>query len=288
MLSSKKSKNAENIFDDGTTRIYIVQEKSLEASGAEWKFFGDHFRGATNSEIFHEVETIPLTKEMKALLPESRKVVVLSDVKRIFEECIKSKEFENHTVAEFKLEMSQMMQEIMDISFSLEYELPLNKRFVTQFTKIIERRGFVVSDTLPQSSVTIFGKSQPDLVFYKANEGYEKGTRIMGATISSDISWEVCGATMEFKRSPVHLKTKSQPLAQSCANMVRLAGFLMEKSLVKGHIVEEVTIFGLLVSHSNPYCVPLQYNAKVNQNTIIMKGDEILFEDAFRFVLMHL
>ena len=66
----------------------------------------------------------------------------------------------------------------------------------------------------------------------------------MGVTIFSvdQQVWE--GATLEFKRNPVHLKSKSSALAQACANM---RGFLTERALLKGYIVEEITI---LVSHS--------------------------------------
>ena len=149
-------------------------------------------------------------KEAKGLLLNNREVVVLSDIKQIF------KETECQTVAELKLEMFQMMQET---SFSLDYELPLNKRFVKHFTKLVERRGFVTSNSLPQSNVTIFRKSQPYLVFYKSRGEYEKSNKIMGAGISSDTSvntcdtcWTLAGATMELKRSIVHLKVNRSHL----------------------------------------------------------------------------
>ena len=83
-------------------------------------------------------------------------------------------------------------------------------------------------------------------------------------------------------------KIRSSSLAQSCANMVRVSGYLLDRALQKGILVEEITILALLVSHSSPYCIPLCYNACVNGATFIMKGDEILFEEALEMVLMKI
>ena len=73
---------------------------------------------------------------------------------------------------------------IHDLTFNLEYELPLNKRFVTKFKRMFEKEEFVVTDSLPQDNVKIFGKSQPHVVIYMSQGGYIKGRRVMGVTIS--------------------------------------------------------------------------------------------------------
>ena len=155
------------------------------------------------------------------------------------------------------MNLTQMMLSIRNICFNLEYELPLNKRFMEQFKEMIEDRGFVVVDTLPQDNVTIFGKSQPDIIIYRSEGRYIKGTSVTGAAISI---CEISGATLELKKNAVHLKSRSPQLAQSCANMVRVSGYLTEKALQKGFIVEEINIFGLLVSHTSCYCVPLKHS----------------------------
>ena len=91
-----------------------------------------------------------------------------------------------------------------------------------------------------------------------------------------------------MKKSEVHLKSRSTALAQSCANMIRVSGFLAEKALYKGCVVEEITILGLLVSHTSRFCVPLRYNTHINGETLILKGDEILFDEAIVMVLAHI
>ena len=59
--------------------------------------------------------------------------------------------------------------------------------------------------------------------------------------------------------------------------MVRVSGYLTERALQKGYLVKDINIYGLLVSHKS-----------VNEETVIMKGDEILFEEALKLVLTHI
>lgn len=73
---------------------------------------------------------------------------------------------------------------------------------------MVERKGFVVTDSLPHDGALIFGKSQLDIVIYKSNSGYMKGRSVAGAAISVDPegACEVIGVTLEMKRSVMHLK----------------------------------------------------------------------------------
>ena len=161
---------------------------------------------------------------------------------------------DNPTPEKMKSEVIQMRLMIHSKAFNLNHEVPLNKRFIKEFSKVIETQGFVVAESLPQDKVTIFGKSQPDITIYKSKGEYIKGKRIIGASIcTQDQGWEVIGATVELKKSVIHLKSRSPE--QACANMVRVAGFLTEKALRKGHIVEEVTIYIWSVGQSfQPLC----------------------------------
>ena len=136
----------------------------------------------------------------------------------------------------------------------------------------------MVVGNLPYDGVTIFGKSQPDVVIYKSRIGYIKGRGIVGAD----------GVALELKKSVVNVKARSPELAQSCANLVRVSGFLSEKALEQGCVVEEINIYGLLVSHSSPYCVPLRYQVEVNEESWIMKGDEMRFDEALESIITHL
>ena len=113
-------------------------------------------------------------------------------------------------------------------TFDLDYELPLNKRFIRKFKEMFQAEGFVITDSLPHDNVTIFGKSQPDVIVYRSDSNYINGRSVMSVTFSVGMVCEIAGATMEFKKSEVcHLKFKSPQLAQLCANMVRMSVFLM-------------------------------------------------------------
>jgi len=172
----------------------------------------------------------------------------------------------------------------------LEHELSLNFTLIEQLSKIAQPKGFIVDKTLPQDTATIYGKSQPDLTIYKSDGGYIRGTRIVGAAIKTcedDMHYEVTGGAIELKRLPVHQKgQKSKELLQAFANMVRVGGFLTNNAVSKGKLIDEINIYGLLVSHTNPYCLPLLYHTNCQTgSTQIMKGDAILFKNALPLVL---
>ena len=99
---------------------------------------------------------------------------------------------------------------------------------------------------------------------------------------------EVDGAALEFKRSVVQVKRGSKEIAQSCANLVKVGGYLTDRALSKGYLVEEINVYGLLISYGNPICIPLRYCAKVNDEALCMVGDEALFKEALTSLLAQL
>lgn len=53
LLTEKKNKNEDNVFKDDKVNIFIVQqEKTFEASNANWKMFEEHFKDVGISTIF--------------------------------------------------------------------------------------------------------------------------------------------------------------------------------------------------------------------------------------------
>ena len=284
--TSKYKKDDMKIFDDDTKKIYVYkQETTLEASGAEWRLFENYFKDVFNSEIFNLEKAAPEIPELKGLFVEEGQVVALSDIKQVFIQY--SQKWHDKTFKQLK---SDLMLSISSKSFNLKYELPFDKRFVGKLQCVIESKGFVVGQNIPQDSFTIFGKSQPDAIIYKANGEFLKDTAIIGASICmQDQWWEVKGATLGLERAKVHLESRSKEMTQCCVNMLRVAGFLMEKALGKGKVVEEIIVFGLLISHGSPYCIPLKYHAHcISGEVSIMKGDEMLFEKGLSTVLINL
>ena len=110
--------------------------------------------------------------------------------------------------------------------------------------------------------------------------GYIKGNSIIGAALSFRDSVSVTAGTIELKKIAVHQKDfKSKEVTQTIANMLRLGGYLAKKALQKGDLIEGINIYGLLVSHFNPLCIPFKYTSECSSSTtVIMKGDEVLLE----------
>ena len=121
---------------------------------------------------------------------EEGQMVAFSDVKRI----LHSKTWCEGDLTANKVEdeLSHMVLSISTKCFNLEYELPLNKRFVKQLQSIMLTRGFIIEGSLPQ---TIFGKSQPDVTIYRTDGRYIREKTIVGASVFKGEQWEVIGAT---------------------------------------------------------------------------------------------
>ena len=119
-----------------------------------------------------------------------------------------------------------------------------------------------------------------------------RGTTIIGASIKAIDSegLEVVGGSVEFKREAVHQKSNdSQEVLQTVANMIRVAGYLVGKALKKGKLIEEVKIYGLLMSHTNPHCVPFMYQSNcLSKSTVVHRGDKILLNEALVTLLAHI
>ena len=219
---NKKSRHEEVVYEKEGLKILIYKHPdTVEASKPDWAMFNEHFIDVFNKNIFSQPGNAALP-ESNPLILKDKHVVAYEDLERIvFSHVLDSVD-----------NVHEMMRSVRKRSFCLEYELPLNKRFIDIFTEMLEPLDFVVTDSLPQDTVTIFGKSRPDIVVYKSKGRFIKdSSTVAGATIMDEGECEVNGATLELKRSVVHLKSRSAELAQCCANMVRVSGYLTERAL---------------------------------------------------------
>lgn len=263
------------VYCDGDLQIYVFDHKTTEeASSANWEVFEQFCKSVSNTSIFDD-SLCSQKFDPGVLINSTNKFISVCDVQEIIET-----EFD--TSANFQLD--RFMLHVEHRSFSINYELPL---FFDRLSHAVMRHGYVVDRTLPRDSVTMYGKSQPDISIYRTGGGYIKKTTIVGAAIDicpleGDV--QVSGGTIEWKTVPVHQKRyRSQEVNQLMANMVRLGGFLASKAFEKGCLVDEINVYALLVSHTNPLCVPFRYRSKCSNNsTAIMKGDEVLLNDAIR------
>ena len=75
--------------------------------------------------------------------------------------------------------LQEMFVAVTEKVFNVDNEIPLNKLFKRQLASLVQQERFVVLQSLPQDSITLFGKSQPDIVIYKS----DKERAVVGASI---------------------------------------------------------------------------------------------------------
>ena len=172
--------------------MLIRQEKTIEAPSAEWRIFKEYFTDGPNEQIFLKSKVEPVHVEADGLVIGNMKVVAYTDIKRTFETHATRWNKNQETTKEDVISVVyQAMLKLEAISFTLDHEFPLNRRFVLHFKNMMEAQGFVVAETLPYDNVTIFGKSQPDLTFYRGNGEYMHRKTVSSAAICTE-AWSHC------------------------------------------------------------------------------------------------
>ena len=131
----------------------------------------------------------------------------------------------------------------------------LNELFCSKVEGVLTNLGFTVSKTLPGSQFCIFGKSQPDLYFYKCkNTGSLKAgfVKYFSCDKEEAIENEVLGNVIKFKIS-TELE-KFYP--QMCTNMVRIGSLLAQETLPRDRIIDRIDVYGLLIVHGENKGIP--------------------------------
>ena len=160
-------------------------------------------------------------------------------------------------------EMSNFLSGVLsDIKgFKIVEERELNNLFHKVLTPIFHEYGFHSSDTFHHNSYSVFGTSEPDLVFYKGSDGSAVAATVTFPSQEEDI-------TVEYKKGEISEKH----YCQAYANMIRIANDRVVQSLRSGIVVKSVTVYGLLVSHGDHLCVPMKYYSNFKDAPIILHG----------------
>jgi len=275
-----------NVFNDDGIQIDVFKyEETQEASGARFESFKEFLKSVLNHQIFEAVGAGKFGAgkfDVGPLINPTNEYLAMCDVQKILDGLMDEICAYNSTVEQHKASLLRAIVNARDNSVIINYELPHNQRFFERLCEAGEKIGFVVSKTLPQDIMTVYGKSRPDVSIYRDEGRFISGKAVTGAILSEQSYSVISGGAIELKNYEVHHKNIESPeVAQAVANMIKLAGFLCLKALKKGVIVEKITIFGLLVSHKSRYCIPLKYTSMCNSDvTTVMVGDEILLPKA--------
>lgn len=179
-------------------------------------------------------------------------------------------------------EMSNFLSGVLsDIEgFKIVEERELNNLFCKVLTPIFREYGFHCSDTFHHNSYSVFGTSEPDLVFYKASDGSAVASTVTFPSLCMEEE-DIVQSTVEYKK----VEISGKHYCQAYANMIRVANDSVVESLRSGIVVKSVTVYGLLVSHSDLLCVPMKYYSNFNDAPIILHGLPAPFTELIYCVL---
>ena len=150
--------------------------------------------------------------------------------------------------------VSVILLELVELREKLDqntFELPLNQLFCSKVEGALTNLGFTVSKTLPGSQFCIFGKSQPDLCFYKCKNA--------GSLKAGFVKYFSCGEVEAVENEVAGSVIVEEFYLQMCANMVRVGSLLMQNALSRGRIIDTIDVYGSLVVHGEKQGVHTKY-----------------------------
>ena len=138
-------------------------------------------------------------------------------------------------------------------------EVQRNNWLVEFLEKKLDSVGLHTTTEFRNNKFSIFGKSRPDLAFYKESTSWIKAGIIM-----QEDQLALCGAAVEFKMGI--FQDYENILPQAFADMVRVSNNLLLNDLKTGKIIDTVTVYGLLVAHNKHVAIPLKYYVDFTTN----------------------
>ena len=163
------------------------------------------------------------------------------------------------------LELGKQWEKLDQVAFEIDEELLLNQLFCSKVKGALTNLGFTVSKTLPGSQFCIFGKSQPDLCFYKCKNASSLKAEFVKDFYDKEeaVENEVAGSVIKFK-----ISTEPEEFyPEMCANMVRIGSLLAQDALSRGQIINTIDIYGLLIVHGEKKGIPTKYYVNFKKNT---------------------
>jgi len=188
--------------------------------------------------------------------------------------------------------------------FTVREERQLNTWLNDLLSPIISSYGFIIKQSFPSNTYSIFGTSQPDFAFFKVfqrkivatavevldeneenfdvQDENEENVNIQDENEEELAVKHLVQGTIEYKRRGATEKCRSQ----CYANMVRVANDIVIESLECGILVDSVTVYGLLVSHSDyNNCVPMKYYSNFRDLPTITLGPSQHFAELIYCIL---
>ena len=192
------------------------------------------------AQLVHDVQQHSswIANEQDAILAQMKKKVVSGDV----------------TAVDLMMEMlafpsirtvSEKLALVLTHTTKPEKEVELNQLQYQIIKNDLSNLGFLVKTSIDQNDFCMFGKSLPDLYFYKDHSGNIVKAGLLKKICSNEFEElgdeEICtvGGVVEFKIGSDVKKFYPQMFA----DMVRLGCYLTYNALVCGNIIDSIQIF---------------------------------------------
>ena len=166
-----------------------------------------------------------------------------------------------------------------------------NQFYLNYIQEELVALGFVIKPNIKQSVFSLFGKSLPDLYFYK-----ESGKSVVGAGLLTKYSnkdpdkeengYGVAGAVTQFKS---HSTDMEKHYPQVFSDLVRVGTFIACNAIIRGTVIDKVVVLGLLANHETETAILMKYHVDfTTDESILFIGDEINFVSGFLAVVKWL
>ena len=279
--------------------IYVMGHKTTVSASSlssrdEKKFYCHYVR---NESIFpHQEKILLATKaavdtlkerlKFNSLFPKDYICARLSILEaEVADMCTKATDLSalaciQHKVSRF---VSGVMQDPKCLKISEERQLNIN-----ELKPLFEAHDFISWDSFEENEHSVFGSSCPDLAFEKKScrtDLFTASVKLPQYEVLEGFH-EVVGndfveGTVEYKRMTI----TPQHFYQCYADMIRVANDSVVRRLRCGILVNSITVFALLVSHTNLSCVPMKYYSDFKAHPSILVGSEGNFAEFLYCIL---
>jgi len=170
-------------------------------------------------------------------------------------------------------------------AFEICEERQLNIWMNRLLKPIISSYGFMLKQRFSNNMYSLFGTSRPNLAFFKTSKG-----NIVAGVVDvqgEDKEEHVDGQENLVQGTIEYKKNATEEYRTHCyANLVRVANDSVIESLESGILVRSVTVYGLLVAHTDyDCCLPMKYFSNFKDPPTIQLGPTRHFAELIYCIL---
>lgn len=214
------------------------------------------------------------------------------DTEKDTEKETEMEEIIKHTVQKCLLEQSHIFMNWLHRmkklgTLTVDKEVQKNDWFVANIEEFLMGEGFRITKVYSHNKYCIFGRSRPDCIFTRLADNCVTTIKVgILMQTSEELFVDISGGSVEFKLTMGEDFTSNLP--QAIANMIRAACNIAADALKVGKIINNLVVYGLLVSYDRAHSIPIKYQVNYQENdTRICVGENEPFSRMFPFILLY-